>query len=89
MFIFRRNNENKRLFKNLSKEKKELLDILNLFHLYLKNEQDLKDALIISNDKDQEISNFDKKEYKRISIANEELVKLSPHDSNDEKNVVI
>lgn len=86
--------KNKQLFKDLSKEKKELLDILNLFHLYLKNEQDLKDALIFSNDKDQEISNFGKKEYKRISIVNEELVKkinfkLSPHDSNDEKNVVI
>lgn len=86
--------KNKQLFKNLSKEKKELSEVLNLFHLYLKNEQNLKDALTISLDKDQEIANFAKKEFKRLSTINEELIKkinfkLLPHDSNDEKNVVI
>ncbi|MCQ2794367.1 MAG: peptide chain release factor 1 [Bacilli bacterium] len=84
----------KKLFRDLSKERALLDEILELYHQYLKAESDAKDALAMTNDKDETMASFGKEEYKRLSSLQEELiktltVKLLPQDPNDDKNIIV
>mgnify|MGYP003292623140 CR=1 FL=1 len=86
--------KNKKLFRDLSKERALLEEILTLYHQYLDSEKNLKDALTMSNDKDNEIATFGKEEHKRLTKLLEDLtakltVLLLPQDPNDDKNVIM
>ena len=85
---------NKKLFRDLSKERAYLDEVLDMYHRYLKMEADLKDAYVMSNDKDSEIANFGKDEHKRLSneiesLTQELTIKLLPQDPNDDKNIIV
>ena len=86
--------KNKKLFRDLSKERALLEETLTLYHQYLDGEKNLKDALTMSNDKDSEIASFGKEEHKRLTKLLEELtakltVLLLPQDPNDDKNIIV
>lgn len=86
--------KNKKLFRDLSKERANLDEIVALFHDYLKIESDLKDSIAMMNDSDNEMAEFAKEEHKRLSSLQDELiktltVKLLPQDPNDDKNIIV
>jgi len=86
--------KNKKLFRDLSKERALLDEIVTLYHDYLKVDSDLKDSLVMMNDNDQDISSFGKEEHKRLSSLIEEMIAkftilLLPQDPNDDKNIIV
>jgi len=86
--------KDKKLFRDLSKERANLEEILDLYHQFLKAESDLKDAYLMSNEKDEEIANFGKEEHKRLSALIDEMITkltilLLPQDPNDDKNIIV
>ncbi len=86
--------KNKKLFRDLSKERANLDEVVNLYHEYIKAANDLKDSILMLSDKDQEIVNLGKEEHKRLTILTEDMIKrltvlLLPQDPNDDKNIIV
>ncbi len=80
--------------KDLSIEKASIEEAVNLFKEYKKLDSDKKDAYILMDNNDEEISAFAKSEYNRLTdeeenIENELKVLLLPKDPNDEKNIIV
>lgn len=81
------------LFKKLSKERSDLLPIVEKFIEYKKIEENKNDALIMSNDHDPEISMLGKDEYKSSiekleKLEDEIKILLIPKDPNDGKDII-
>ena len=81
-------------FRDLSKERSNLAPIVDNYEKYLKITSDLKDAEVMSQDSDPEISQFGKDEHKRLLAEEEKLVEetkilLLPKDPNDDKNIIV
>lgn len=80
-------------FKELSKERSLLEPIVNKFKEYKYVELNANDALLMSNDSDQEIAMMGKEEYKQSiekldNIEEEIRILLLPKDPNDGKDVI-
>ena len=86
--------KDKKQFQELSKESAFLKKIVDSFNDYKKIENEINDALLISNDEDTEFADFGKNEYKRLIKISQKLISelnilLLPHDPNDDKNIII
>lgn len=80
-------------FKSLSKERAQLEPIVAKFLEYQSCEQNREDALLMSNDRDQEISALGKEEFKscseKLSLIEDQIrILLIPKDPNDGKDVI-
>ena len=83
-----------RHFKEISKERSVLEPQVELFHRYLKLQEDKEQAIEMSNDSDPEISEMAKEEIKNIAAEEEDILEklkvlLLPRDPNDDKNIVV
>ncbi len=83
-----------RQFRDLSKERAEIVPVLDLFQIYNKTEANLDDALIMKDDTDPDIAQLGKEEVRSLSTKLDELLEkikfsLIPKDPNDDKNIVI
>ena len=81
-------------FRDISKERANLDLIVEAYDKYLKLDSDLKDAEIMMNDSDAEISTLGHDEHKRILEEEEKLIEeikimLLPKDPNDDKNIIV
>ena len=81
-------------FRDISKERVNLVPVVEAFEKYLKLESDLADSELMITDKDPEISAFGHEEHKRIledmaKIDEELKVLLLPKDPNDDKNIIV
>lgn len=81
-------------FRDISKERANLEPIVEAYDKYLKLDSDLKDAEIMMNDSDTEISTLGHDEHKRILEEEEKLIEeikimLLPKDPNDDKNIIV
>lgn len=81
-------------FRDISKERANLEPIVEAYDKYLKLDSDLKDAEIMMNDSDAEISTLGHDEHKRILEEEEKLIEeikimLLPKDPNDDKNIIV
>ena len=82
-----------KLFKSLSKERSTLEPIVEKFHEFEQAENNHKDALVMANDSDPEISQMGKDEIKNSEEAMEKIVEelkilLIPKDPNDGKDII-
>ena len=83
-----------RQFKALSKERSFLDDVVSVFNRYEDNERNYHDALLMKDDKDEEIAALGKSETERIEkeqiiLLDQIKVLLIPRDPNDDKNIVV
>jgi peptide chain release factor 1 len=83
-----------RQFKALSKERSFLDDVVSVFNRYEENERNYHDALLMKDDKDEEIAALGKSETERIekeqiTLLDQIKVLLIPRDPNDDKNIVV
>jgi len=83
-----------RQFKALSKERSFLDDVVSVFNRYEDNERNYHDALLMKDDKDEEIAALGKSETERIEkeqiiLLYQIKVLLIPRDPNDDKNIVV
>ncbi len=83
-----------RQFKELSKERSFLDDVVSVFNHYEENERNYHDAFLMKDDKDEEIATLGKSETERIekeqiTLLDEIKVLLIPRDLNDDKNIVV
>jgi len=81
-------------FKEISKERSSLEPIVEKFDEYLTCESNRKDAYVMTNDEDPEMSELGKLEYRELGermLEIEEEIKLAliPADPNDDKNIVV
>ncbi len=81
-------------FREITKERATLDPQVEAFNRFLKIEEDKKEAQIMANDSDHEISEMGKEEIKRLNSEEESLVEelqkmLLPKDPNDEKDIVM
>ncbi len=81
-------------FRDISKERANLEPIVEAYDKYLKLDSDLKDAEIMMNDSDAEISTLGHDEHKRIleeeaTLIEEIKIMLLPKDPNDDKNIIV
>ena len=86
--------KDKKLFRELSKERALLEEILENYHKYLEAEKNAKDALAMIDDNDNEIASFAKEEHKKLTVLMDDLIKkltilLLPQDPNDDKNIIV
>jgi len=86
--------KNKKLFRDLSKERANLDEVVNLYHEYIKADSNFKDSLTMMNDKDPDIASFGKEEHKRLTNLEQEMIAkltilLLPQDPNDDKNIIV
>lgn len=86
------NNMNE--FRDFSKEKASIEDIVEKFDEFLKNESDKNDALLMMNENDEEISSFAKQTFQELSKNEDVLIEelkilLIPKDPNDGKNIIV
>ncbi len=82
-----------RRFKELNIERSELEPIVEKFHEFLYADKNREDALVMSNDKDPEISEMGKEELKSNAelcekITEELKILLLPKDPNDGKDII-
>ena len=82
-----------RRFKELNIERSELEPIVEKFHEFSYAEKNREDALVMSNDKDPEISEMGKEELKNNTelcekITEELKILLLPKDPNDGKDII-
>ena len=80
-------------FKKLSKERSDLEPIVEKFKDYKYYEQNKKDAFLMSNDSDPDLSLMGKEEYKKsddmiAKIENDLKILLIPSDPNDGKDII-
>lgn len=85
---------NRNYFRDLSKERANLEPIVEKFNEFLTAESNRQDALIMTNDPDEEVAELGKMEYRELGEkmeALEEEIKLLliPADPNDDKNIVV
>jgi peptide chain release factor 1 len=83
-----------RYFKQLSKERSTIDDVVALFEVYQLNESNLNDAKAMREDADSEIAALGKSEYDSLTLKQEQLIEqikllLIPRDPNDDKNIVV
>ena len=81
-------------FREISKERSVIEPQVEAFDLYVKNENDLKDAFEMAKDADPDIAMMGSEEIKRIEKEQPELEAklqelLLPRDPNDDKNIVV
>lgn len=81
-------------FRAISVERSQIEDIVAKYNEYLKAEQNLEEAILLMNEKDEEMAEFGKEEYKTLSarlpqIIDELRVLLIPKDPYDDKNIVV
>jgi len=81
-------------FKEISKERAVLEPQVECFNKFQKNEEDLKEALVMAGDSDPDMAEMGKEEIKRIELEQiqlEEELKLLliPKDPNDDKNIIV
>ncbi len=81
-------------FTQLSKERSNLEPIVEIFDKYNKVSSDLKDAELMMNDDDKEISLLAHEEYHRLQGEEASLIEnikimLLPKDPNDDKNIIV
>lgn len=81
-------------YRDLSKERANLEPIVEKFNEFLITESNKNDAYTMTTDKDKEIAELGKEEYRSLSIREEELLSeikllLIPADPNDDKNIVV
>jgi peptide chain release factor 1 len=83
-----------RLFRDLSKERSDIVPVLDLFDEYEKSEANLADAMLMKEDDDPDIAALGREEVKQLSERLEQLLEkikmsLIPKDPNDDKNIVV
>ena len=83
-----------RHFRELSKERANLEPIVECYDKYLKLDSDLKDAEVMMNDSDPDISQFGHDEKNRLIDEEQKLIEeirilLLPKDPNDDKNIIV
>ena len=81
-------------FRALSKEQSDLEPIVKNYDLYLKLKAELDEAILMSQDDDEEIASLAKEEHHRLEqeinrITEELKILLLPKDPNDEKNIIV
>ena len=81
-------------FRKLSKEKANLVPIIEKYDEYLKLVSDREDALLMLKDSDEEIIKFAKEtidniDKELIDIEEQLKILLVPKDPNDDKNIVV
>ena len=83
-----------RLFRNLSKERSEIVPVLDLYDEYEKVTANLNDASAMRDDDDPDIAELGKNEVNSLSARQEKIIEeikleLVPKDPNDDKNIVV
>jgi len=83
-----------RLFRDLSKERSDIVPVLDYFDEYEKAEANLADATLMKDDDDPDIAALGREEVKQLSERLEQLLEkiklaLIPKDPNDDKNIVV
>ena len=86
--------KDRKLFRDISKERAYLEPQVEAFEKYKKNQSDYEEAQLLSNESDSELSEMGREEMKRISaeqVSLEEKLKelLLPKDPNDDKNIIV
>lgn len=86
--------KDRKLFRDISKERSVLEPQVDAFNQYCKNEANIKDAMEMSHDSDPEIAEMAKEEIKTLSQEQERLeeelrILLIPKDPNDDKNIIV
>ena len=81
-------------FRSISVERSQIKDIVLKYDEYLKVEQNLEEAMLLMNEKDEEMAEFGKEEYKALSVRLPEIIEelrvlLIPKDPYDDKNIVV
>ena len=81
-------------FRSISVERSQIEDIVLKYDEYLKVEQNLEEAMLLMNEKDEEMAEFGKEEYKALSVRLPEIIEelralLIPKDPYDDKNIVV
>ncbi len=81
-------------YSEISKNKSKIEDIVIAFKTFQKAEEDLKEAILLSQDSDVEMKNLGLEEKKRLIDELETLEKninilLLPKDKNDDKNIIM
>ena len=81
------------VFRSLSKERAQLEPIVEKYAEYRTAETNKEDALLMANDKDPEISEMGKEEFKAnsellVKIEDEIRILLIPKDPNDGKDII-
>lgn len=81
-------------FREISKERSNLEPQVETFNLYIKDEEEFKQALEMSHESDAEIAEMGKEEAKRLQdelVSLEEKLRqlLLPKDPNDDKNIIV
>jgi len=87
-------SKDKALYRGLSKERSQLDEQVEKFHEYLKAESEAEEALMMQNEKDPELSELGKEEYKRLKALLEDIeaeitTLLIPKDPNDDKDIIV
>ena len=86
--------KDRRLFRDLSKERAYLLPQVEAFEKFKKNASDYEEAMLMSNESDPEMAEMGREEMKRINEEQEQLEQelrqlLIPKDPNDDKNIIV
>ncbi len=89
-----RNMKDKRLYRDLSRERKNLSEIVEKYDEYKTTVSNLEDAMIMIDDDDQEIAAFSKEEAKNLTARRDEIIEelrvlLLPKDPDADKNIIV
>ena len=83
-----------RVFRDLSKERSDLVPVISLFEEFEKTDANLADAMLMRDDEDPEIAQLGREEVRVLSAKSDQLIEnikmaLIPKDPNDDKNIVV
>ena len=86
--------KDRKLFRDLSKERAYLDPQVEAFEKYKKNESDYQEAMMMANESDAELAEMGREEMKRITAEQASLEAelrelLLPKDPNDDKNIIV
>lgn len=81
-------------FRAISVERSQIEDVVLKFDEYVKTEQNIEEAKLLMDEKDEEIAEFAKEQFKELSAALPDLLEeikvlLIPKDPFDDKNIVV
>ncbi len=81
-------------FRAISVERSQIEDVVLKFDEYVKMEQNIEEAKLLMDEKDEEIVEFAKEQFKELSAALPDLLEeikvlLIPKDPFDDKNIVV
>lgn len=81
-------------FRAISVERSQIEDVVLKFDEYVKMEQNIEEAKLLMDEKDEEIAEFAKEQFKELSAALPDLLEeikvlLIPKDPFDDKNIVV